>query len=183
MTHSDNRYNRVVERIGAEAFWLYTYQKAIYGMQVDAIGLDFFRVSLNALKDARLIRLIRVLEDDSQTASFWYLFRANEKIMKKVAKKTGFDIDLATDLSKRFLGIRNKTFVHIDKDRVFDPSELYKEADITHQSIDDFINGLWSLMQELHIEVFGKEIECDAYTGEDIKYLAGLRDRELENNA
>jgi hypothetical protein len=58
-------------------------------MKVDAIGLDFFRVSLNALKDARLIRLIRVLENDSQTASFWYLLKANEKIMKTAAKDTG----------------------------------------------------------------------------------------------
>ena len=183
MTHSDNRYLRVIERIGAEAFWLHTYQKAICGMQVDAIGLDFFRVSLNSLKDARLIRLIRVLEDDSQTASFWYLFRANEKIMKKVAKKTGFNIELAKDLSNRFLGIRNKTFVHIDKDRVFDPSELYKEADIKHKDIDDFIISLWKLMQELNIEVLGKEIDCDSYTGEDIKYLASLRDRELDKHA
>lgn len=183
MTYSNNRYNRVVERIGAESFWLYTYQNAICGMEIDAIGLDFFRVSLNALKDARLIRLIRVLENDSQTASFWYLFKANEKLMKKAAKKTGFDIDLARDLSERFLGIRNKTFVHIDKDRVFDPSQLYKEADIKHKDIDDFINGLWKLMQELHIEVIGKEIECDTYTGEDIKYLADLRDREIYKNA
>jgi hypothetical protein len=70
--HSDDRFNQTVKRIGAEAFWLHTYQSAIDSMKrVDAIGLDFFRVSLNALKDARLIRLIRALEDDSQTASFW----------------------------------------------------------------------------------------------------------------
>ena len=49
---SDARFRRTVERIGAEAFWLRTYQAAINGMKVDAIGLDFFRVSLNALKDA-----------------------------------------------------------------------------------------------------------------------------------
>jgi hypothetical protein len=96
-----------------------------------------------------------------------------------LSETAGFNIDLAKDLSERFLGIRNKTFVHIDKDRVFDPSELYREADIRHKDIDDFINGLWKLMQEIHIVVIGKDIECDTYTGEDIKYLAGLRDKEF----
>lgn len=183
MTHSDKRYRRAVERIAAEAFWLHTYQKALLGLTVDAIGLDFFRVSMNALKDARIIRLIRILEDDPKSASFWYLFRADEKRMKAVSKETDFDIDLARRLAERFLGIRNKTFVHIDKERVFDPSELYKEAGITHKEIDDFISGLWRLMQRLHIVVLGKEIECDEYTGKDIKYLASLRDRELSRQA
>lgn len=182
MVHSDKRYSRTVERIAAEAFWLYPYQKALCGLTVDAIGLDFFRVSMNALKDARIIRLIRVLEDDSKVASFWYLFRANEKLMKQVAKETTFDIELARSLAAKFLGIRNKTFVHIDKERVFDPSELYKEADITHRDIDDFINSLWRLMQKLHVAVIGEEIKCDDdYTGEDIRHLADLRDRELRS--
>lgn len=179
MTHSDKRYRRTVERIGAEAFWLYTYQKALCGLTVDAIGLDFFRVSLNALKDARIIRLIRVLEDDSKVASFWYLFKANEKLMKQASKEADFDVDLARTLADKFLGIRNKTFVHIDKDRVFDSSELYKEADISHRDIDDFISGLWRLMQKLHVLVFDMEIECDNYTGEDIRRLAKLRDLDL----
>ncbi|HEB28614.1 MAG TPA: hypothetical protein ENI05_12715 [Porticoccus sp.] len=183
MTHSDKRYIRTVERIAAEAFWLYTYQKALCGLTVDAIGLDFFRVSLNALKDARIIRLIRVLEDDSKVSSFWYLVRANEKLMKKTAKESAFNIQAAKILADKFIGIRNKTFVHIDKQRVFDPSELYKEASITHDEIDDFVNGLWRLMQRLHIALLGKEIEGDNYTGEDIRHLANLRDRELEGNA
>ena len=91
--HSDARFRRTVERIAAEAYWLDTYQNAINGMKgVDAIGLDFFRVSLNALKDARLVRLIRVLEDDSQTASFWYLLQCNACLAKKAAKKAGLDL-------------------------------------------------------------------------------------------
>lgn len=81
VSHSDERYKRTVERIGAEAFWLHTYQKALCGLTIDAIGLDFFRVSMNALKDARVIRLVRVLEDDSSVASFWYLVRSNEKLI------------------------------------------------------------------------------------------------------
>ncbi len=59
------------------------------------MGLDFFRVALNSLKDARLIRLIRVLEDDSQTASFWYLLKTDEKQVRSAAKCSGLDLDWA----------------------------------------------------------------------------------------
>lgn len=183
MSHSDKRFDQTVERISAEAFWLYTYQKAICGLCVDAIGLDFFRVSLNALKDARLIRLIRILEDDPQTASFWYLYKSNEKLLKKAAKACGFDLDWAKEISDKFLGIRNKTFVHIDKVGVFDTQKFYDEAGITHDDVDKMIVGLWEVMQALHIEVLGREIKCDDYTGEDIKHLADLRDKELHNKS
>lgn len=181
--HSDTRFKRTVERIGAETFWLHTYHNAICGMKVDAIGLDFFRVSLNALKDARLIRLIRILEDDSQTASFWYLHKSNEKLIKTIAKICDFDINWARGISEKFVSIRNKTFVHIDKEGVFDPQQYYKNAGITHNDIENIIEGLWCLMQKLHIEVFGSEIEHDNYSGEDIKYLAELRDKDLHNNS
>lgn len=183
MSHSDKRYRRAIERIGAEAFWLYTYQKAICGLTVDAVGLDFFRVSLNALKDARIIRLIRVLEDNERVASFWYLFRTNERIFRDISKKVSFNIKLAEELTQKFLGIRDQTFVHIDKTKVFDPEQLYIDANIKHQDIDDFINGLWALMRILHLEILGEEIKCDNYTGEDIKHLAELRDKEMYSNA
>ena len=182
-SHSDARFQRTIERIGAETFWLHTYHKAICGLTVDAIGLDFFRVSLNALKDARLIRLIRILEDDSQTASFWYLYKSNEKLVKTFAKKCKFDIAWAKEISDKFVGIRNKTFVHIDKDGVFDPQKYYKDAGITHRDVENIIEGLWCLLQKLHIEVFDTEIEHDDYTGADIKNLADLRDKDLHNKS
>ena len=146
MSHSNERFNRTVERIGAESYWLYTYHKAICGLGVDAIGLDFFRVALNALKDARLIRLIRILEDDSQCASFWYLHKSNTKLVTQIAKDTNLDLNLIRSVSDRFLGIRNKTFVHIDKDVVFDPQKMYRDAGITHDEVENVIESMWRFM-------------------------------------
>jgi hypothetical protein len=92
-SHSDDRFKRAVERISAEVFWLRTYQNAINGMKgVDAIGLDFFRVSLNSLKEARLVRLIRVLEDKPRVASFWYLQKCNSGIVEAAANNGGLDL-------------------------------------------------------------------------------------------
>jgi hypothetical protein len=174
---SQDRFNRTVQRIGAEAYWLHIYQTAINGMRgVDAIGLDFFRVSLNALKDARLIRLIRVLEDDSQTASFWYLLRTNQPLIKKAAKASHLDLIDLLDIAERMRGIRDKTFVHIDKTGVFDPQQYYTAAGLNNDKVAEIIDALWSTMQAVHLEVFGEPVEPDIYSGKDIKQLAALRD-------
>lgn len=175
--HSDARFRRTVERIGAEAFWLHTYQNAIEGMRgVDAVGLDFFRVSLNSLKDARLVRLIRVLEDDSSIASFWYLLRCNEPLVKKAATHGGLDLVQLREIAQKLVAVRNKTFVHIDKDGVFDPQAFYKAAQITNDQVKEIIHAFWATMQHLHREVFGTDVEADEYAGTDIRELARLRD-------
>lgn len=178
--HSNARLERTVQRISAEAFWLRTYQDAINGMKgVQAIGLDFFRVSLNALKDARLVRLIRVLEKDPKVASFWYLLRSNACAVKSAAKRGGLDLSLLEMAAKGLLEIRNKTFMHIDKDGVFDPDSFYTAAGLTNNDVEQIIRQLWSTMNHLHIAVFGKEVEGDEYPGTDIRVLAKLRDDSL----
>lgn len=173
---SEARFKRTVERIAAEAFWLRTYQAAVEGMKVEAIGLDFFRVSLNALKDARLIRLIRALEDDSRTASFWYLVRSNEKLLQECASQAGLDLAALRTLATKLRGIRDKTFVHVDREGVFDPPQYYNAADISHDDVKAAIEGLWSTMRALHVAVLGEDVEHDVYTGSDIRELARLRD-------
>ena len=176
--HSDARFKRTVERIAAEAYWLHTYQTAIGGMKgVHAVGLDFFRVSLNALKDARLVRLIRVLEDDSQTASFWYLLRCNASLIKKAAKKGGLNLVELRRIADALIPVRNKTFVHIDKDGVFDPQSYYRSAGVNNDQVERVINALWHTMRGLRSEMFGEGIEGDDYAGTDIRSLAALRDK------
>jgi hypothetical protein len=171
-----DRFKRTVERIGAEAFWLQTYETAIEGMRVESIGLDFFRVSLNSLKDARLVRLMRVLEDDSRTASFWYLRRSNAPMIEKAAASAGLDLTALEQLASKLVGIRNRTFMHIDKDDVFDTQRLYQDADITHDQVVRAIQGLWKTMKLVHVQVFGEEPAHTVYSGEDIRALAALRD-------
>jgi len=149
---------------------------AINGMKVDAVGLDFFRVSLNALKDARLLRLIRMLESDSRTSSFWYLLQSNEKVVKRAAKVTGLDLVELKDIADRLRGIRDKTFVHIDKEGVFDPQKFYRAANLNNDKVAEIIRLMWATMRILHQDVFGKELAGDDYTGEDIQQLARLRD-------
>ena len=178
--HSNKRFERAVQRVGAEAFWLKTYHTAISSMKVHALGLDFFRVSLNSLKDARLIRLIRVLEDGSQTASFWYLLKSDSRRVQRAAKKAKADLKHLADVSTRLRGIRDNTFVHIDKTAVFNPDRLYRSAGLTHADLERAIVDLWSTLRALHEDVFKQESNADDYSGDDIAWLANLRDAALD---
>jgi HEPN superfamily AbiU2-like protein len=147
---------------------------------VHAHGLDFFRVSLNSLKDARLVRLIRVLDRDPRTASFWYLLRTNEPLIVRAAKAAKLDLVTLGTLADKLLPIRNRTFMHIDRDDVSEPQKLYDKAGITHAEVDRAIDGLWKTMKAVHCEVFGKDPEYDWYAGDDVRALADLRDEFLE---
>ena len=175
--HSNTRFERTVQRISAEAYWLKTYQLAINGMKgVFAIGLDFFRVSLNSLKDARLVRLIRVLEDKSRVASFWYLHKCNPALINAAAKENGLNIERLKIISASLVSIRTKTFMHIDKDGIFDPQSFYKAAGLNNDEVEEIIMALWRTMNRVHFKVFGEEVQGDEYPGTDIKVLAELRD-------
>jgi hypothetical protein len=179
MAHSNDRYRRTVRRIGAEAFWLKTYHVAICGMTVDAVGLDFFRVSLNALKEARLLRLIRVLEESKQAASFWYLLKQHPNQVHRAASNVGLDLAALKDLAPRLKTIRDETFIHIDHVGVFDSQAPYRKAAVTHAAVESAIMGLWEAMRLLHLEVLGENLVGDEYSGTDIRWLADLRDAAI----
>jgi hypothetical protein len=97
-------------------------------------------------------------------------------LIEAAAKRAGLDLAELEQIAERFVGIRNKTFMHIDKDGVFDPQHFYAEAGITHSQVARAIEGLWVTMKDVHTTVFGSEPRHDVYTGEDIRALAALRD-------
>jgi hypothetical protein len=79
-------------------------------------------------------------------------------------------------IADRIRGIRDKTFVHIDKDGVFDPQQYYKDAGLTNDKVAEVCDRLFETMKAVHVSVFGEEPPHDIYSGEDIKVMARLRD-------
>lgn len=80
-----------------------------------------------------------------------------------MAKGCSLDISWLKETSKKFVGIRNETFVHIDKDGVFYPQQYYSDAGITHKGVEHIIEGLWCLMKKLHVAVLDSELRHDEY--------------------
>lgn len=176
-SRSTARFNRAVTRITIEACWLQRYQIALDKLKSEeAVGTDFFRVAFIALQDARLVRLIRLLDESSRTASFWYLHRFNRQLVDSAAQGAGLDLCGLKDISAKLRTIRNGTFIHIDKQQVFEPQTLYREAAIQMQDIASVAGRLFETMKEIHRVVFDRDYDYDEYDGSDIAALARLRD-------
>ena len=171
------RYDRAVQRVTAEAFWLFTEQTALRALNsVTSHGLDFFRVAFTGLLGDRLLRLVRVFEQDLQVASFWYLVRCNRKAVEEAVTQASGSMEQLQEFSARLKLIRDKTFVHIDKQAVFDPAQIYEEAGISNSDVDKTIRVLWGTMPTLYRLTFGKTFEHDVYSGDDVVALERLRD-------
>ena len=86
---------------------------------------------------------------------------------------------LNTTLAKSapHLPLVNKTFVHIDKNGVFDPQQYYIDAGLNVEKLTELCARLWESMADLYRSVFGEDFSGDVYAGEDIKILASLRDQ------
>lgn len=175
-----NRFIRTTKRLLHEVHWLRTYQAALRALEgQQSYGLDFFRVAFTALIGDRAIRLIRVFEDSKRVSSFWYLHRCEPKLIEELLRSTGVRISDLRDLSKWLKRPRDKTAVHIDRDYVFDPAEVWKGVGIKAEKVQQAIEALWFVLNELYQERAGSPFPHDEYTGEDILRLIELRDMDI----
>lgn len=162
---------------------MFTEQTALIALDKSGgHGLDFFRVASVALLGDRLLRLVRIFENNKRVASFWYLYRSNPKNVEQAVVAANATIDQFLDFSRRLKPIRDQTFIHIDK-AVFDAEEIYRQAGITKNDVNDTIRSLWSTMQALYQDTFGQAFQYTSYSGEDIAALnAELERRRKQQN-
>jgi hypothetical protein len=168
---AEARFLRALDRLLRELVLLHYEQTALKRLDGRyTTGCDFFAIAQRGIFGDRLIRLIRLLEDDQQAASFWYLNRCAPRTVTECL--SGISLNEIKDLSDRLTLIRNKVFVHIDKEGLFSAEQIYKEANITGGQIDKVISGLWSSMNELHRRARGDKFKAQPdYDGLDIVAL------------
>jgi hypothetical protein len=115
-------------------------------------GSIILEQSFNALMGDRLARLIRILENTNDTASFWYLYRCEPTNVAKdmdIARLVGLSSEDKLKL------IRDKTFFHIDKNHVADSHKVYREANIFASEIVWAMQAIWRTLNRLYEERFG----------------------------
>jgi hypothetical protein len=110
----------------------------------------FLTVAIVAIQGDRLLRLVRIFEDSTKTASFWYLHRCEPKRLKNL------DMDRLQDFSGRLKTVRDLTFVHIDKKGISDPAAIWRAAGFTETGIREVIETVRRALNDLWIEEFGK---------------------------
>jgi hypothetical protein len=144
------RFQSTVERLIRELQNLRGSFAAMCAAQGKYSSNLFIHVAAKAVQSDVLIRLIRIVED-GEAASFWYLHRCEPR---KVAE--GIDIAKLQDFSRRLKLVRDKVFVHIEKDEMFDPERAYKDAAIKVSEIEETIETLWAVINRLYLEQSGK---------------------------
>lgn len=160
------RFERTTVRLIHEVHNLRATQAALEALQNVRAGM-FFHVAASALQSDRLIRLIRVLEDGKDAASFWYLYRCEPKNVERE-----LDIKRLRDFSRRIKRVRDKTFVHIDKQAGFDPETIYREVAITGDEIIWSIESVWKILNRLYRELFpGKGFASSDVSRDELKRL------------
>ena len=134
-------------------------------------GVNFILICHKALFNDMVAHLIKVLDTNPASATFWMIYKYEIRRVKNLSSYTEDKIFFLQKVAKRIKLIRDKTHFHIDKMAVFDPKAIWQEAAITQNEYDRALDYLWMLLTELHLVVFGKgfiERAPDYYKGEDI---------------
>jgi hypothetical protein len=174
----EDHFRDTLERLLPETYNLMSDQAALEALMDHRTGAILAQ-SFSALMGDRLARLIRILEDSEETASFWYLHRCEPT---NVAK----DVDIARlrKLSSKdqLKLIRNKTFFHIDKDRVADSQAVYTQANVIADEVVWAMETVWRILNRLYEERFGCPYHQSHMTLDNMREifnrdLANLRER------
>src|SRR5690348_15716742 len=140
------RFDRTLQRLLSETYNLMGCQAALEAL-VDIDGGPILHTAFGALKGDRLLRLVRIFEDSPRTANLWYLHRCESANVSR-----GLDVEFLRQFSAKLKQVRDKTFVHIDRDAIFDPDKIYRDAKITPNEMVRAMEMLWPVLNRLYRE-------------------------------
>lgn len=141
-------------------------------------GVDFFRLSYDALFNDMIAHAIKVLDKDPQSATFWYLYRCEKGAIDSFARQRSYDIKSLELLADRIKHIRDKTHFHIDKKGVFDPSDVWNTAGITGNELGQALETVLDILQHLHEIHLRKKFPIPEYDGSDATRIISAAQKE-----
>src|SRR6476646_11550330 len=115
------RYTKAIERNLAELQRAILNRTTLLGLE-KARGVTslFLKLCYFALFNDYIAHCIKVFESGRQAASFWYIYRSNQKPIDAFVKKAKLDMSLLEDVSAKLKHIRDQTHFHIDSRGVLD---------------------------------------------------------------
>jgi AbiU2 len=140
----------IAKRLLAEARLLRMNLAALRAQAGKRTSNLYLLAAAPALQGDLMIRLVRVFDRDARVSSFWRLndFLACGSIDIETARKLkGF--------SKRLKHIRDKAFVHIDRDHVADSRRPYRDVNIQWSEIESAIEALWTFATRAYQDLYG----------------------------
>lgn len=134
-------------------------------------GLDFFRLSYDALFNDMVAHAIKVLDKDSDSATFWYIYRCDSKTVDSFAKDKSYDLNTLDLMADKLKCVRDKTHFHIDKKGVLNPKAVWNEANINGIEFGKALDKILNILKHLYKVHFGREFPIPEYDGSDATKL------------
>jgi hypothetical protein len=149
---SRKRFRVALKRLMQEIDNLRTQQAAIAAYQeMQPPRNRFLSTAFVGLHSDRLLRLMRIFENNpSRVASFWYLHRCAPKHLRNL------DIEWLRDFSGKLKTVRDRIFVHMDKEGIFDPVTIWREAGLEERDMIRAMETVRPVLNNLCIKEFGK---------------------------
>lgn len=145
-----SRYDSALERNLAEL------QKALL-TRITLLGIEkhrytakvFTRVIRDSLHNDYMSHAIKVFEQSSKSASFWYLYRTEPASIDKHARQVGYEICNLQIVADKLKAIRNGSHFHIDKTGVLDPTLVWSGAALTGKDLGAAIDFVWGALSAI----------------------------------
>lgn len=164
-----NRYERALSRNIDELARAILERRAMAGMEAanSLHSVDFFRLAYDAMFNDMIAHAIKVLDKNTDSSTFWYLYRCKKKEVDIFAKQYEIDLHGLENLGEKLTHIRNKTHFHIDKKCVFDPNKIWKDADIKGAELAKGVDSAYAILNHLYEAQFGQHFRLPDYDGTD----------------
>jgi hypothetical protein len=130
---------------------------------------SFFTLAQDSLFNDMVAHMIKVLDRNSQSTTFWYIFRCKAKEIKNFIRENDIVFMDIYDLAEKLKIVRDKTHFHIDKKGVKNPKAVWAEADITYDELEYNMNSLYKILNWLHVKAFDFDFEIPKI--DDLQYI------------
>ena len=168
------RYEKALERNLAELQKALLIRATLLGMEKHGSTTKVFtRVVRESLHNDHMSHVIKIFEQSSRAASFWYLYRTDPREIDKYARQVGYNIAELQAVSDKLKAIRNGTHFHIDKAGALDPRAIWSGAALTGKELGAAIDFAWGALSAIQSARGGAIPSLLNYTPDDA--LAALK--------
>jgi hypothetical protein len=148
----------------------------------DELHIGFIGFTYRALVNDALSCLIRILDIDSKSFSFWTINNRFRQTVQMVCNKQNIDPSRIGKLRDRLRKARNKLHFHIDKEYAANPDDLWLELAITHEEMFEIATDLANVVGSILLEQYSFPANLSRYEAADVRpILECLNERGLGN--
>lgn len=167
------RYDRAIQRNLAELQRAILNRTTLLGLE-DAGGIShlFLKLSYFALFNDYIAHCIKVFETGKQAASFWYIYRTNQKPIDTCARREKINVKALEKVSEKLKHIRDKAHFHIDTTGVLDVKAVWREAGLSGKELSAAVDAAWCILTDLQQSLSLPEVMLPEYDRALVRRLA-----------